>query len=118
VTQATSPFFSKNAFLSILKSMRAIGIPAIAYHNNIPTLGEWGWVLGMNAPNVESNTLKAHLTELSFADIETRFLNHDAVMSMLYFGKGMFDHFEEIVVNDELNLSLYQYYRDGAWDIY
>ncbi len=118
VTQATSPFFSKNAFLSILKSMRATGIPAIAYHNHIPTLGEWGWVLGMNAPDMESNALKENLSKPGFDNIQTRFLNKEAIISMLHFGKGIFDQYEEISVNDELNLSVYHYYRDGAWDIY
>ena len=118
VTQATSPFFSKRAFLSILKSMRSVGVPAVAYHNHIPTLGEWGWVLGMNAPNLAASQLKLQLTKLEFSDIETEFLNPDAMLSMLHFGKGILDGLEEISVNDELDLAVFHYYRDGSWDLY
>jgi spermidine synthase len=118
VTQATSPFFARDAYLSILKSMRAAGIPAIAYHNHIPTLGEWGWVLGMNAPDIKSRELKNRLANLSFVEIDTRYLNQEAMLGMLSFGKGFFEQLEEIAVNDELDLAVYHYYRDGAWDIY
>ena len=118
VTQASSPFFARDAFLSILKSMRTAGIPAIAYHNHIPTLGEWGWVLGMNAPNIQSSELKNQLANLSFDEIDTRYLNQEAMRGMLSFGKGFFERLEEISVNDELDLAVYHYYREGAWDIY
>ena len=118
VTQASSPFFARDVYLSILKSMRAAGIPAIAYHNHIPTLGEWGWVLGMNAPRVKSSELKHQLTNLSFDDLDTRYLNQEAMRGMLSFGKGFFERLEEISVNDELDLAVYHYYREGAWDIY
>ncbi|MEM7351305.1 MAG: polyamine aminopropyltransferase [Acidobacteriota bacterium] len=50
VTQATSPFFSRRAFLSILATMRAAGLEAVPYHNHVPTMGEWGWVLGQRGP--------------------------------------------------------------------
>ncbi len=118
VTQATSPFFAKDAYLSILKSMRAAGIPAIAYHNHIPTLGEWGWVMGMNAPHVESSELKNQLANLSFDGIDTRYLNQEAMRGMLSFGKGFFGRLEEISVNEELDLAIYHYYHGGAWDLY
>ncbi len=118
VTQATSPFFSKKAFLAILKSMRAAGIPAIAYHNHIPTLGEWGWVLGMNIPDANLYKLKEYLATQNFENVETRFLNREAMVSMLNFGKGTFDELDKIRINRELNLSVYHYYRNGEWDIY
>lgn len=118
VTQATSPFFSKRAFLSILKTMRGAGLPAVAYHNHIPTLGEWGWVLGFKAPGVESEALKARLANLSFEQVDTRFLNREAMVSMLNFGKGMLEEIDQVEVNDERDLAVYEYYRKGAWDIY
>ncbi|MFQ5632154.1 MAG: polyamine aminopropyltransferase, partial [bacterium] len=78
VTQATSPFFAKKAFLSIYKTMQAAGLAAIPYHNHIPTMGEWGWVLGVKG-NIEKSDLKRHLESQSFDQIETRFLNTDAI---------------------------------------
>jgi len=118
VTQATSPFFSRKAFLSILKSMQAAGLPAISYHNHIPTMGEWGWVLGINSKQIDEKQLKTKTASLNFKEISTRFLNQDAMLSMLNFGKDVFADFDEIKVNDELDLSVYHYYLSGEWDVY
>lgn len=118
VTQATSPFFSQKAFISVLKTMRSVGIPAIAYHNHIPTMGEWGWVLGMNVPGLDSVILKKKLSNMDYSNIKTRFINREAMLSMLNFGKGVFDNMKKISINDEMNLIIYNYYKKGAWDIY
>ena len=118
VTQATSPFFSRQAFLSILKSVQAAGLPAIAYHNHIPTLGEWGWVLGMKGERFDAEAIKTRLEALPFDTIPTRFLNNDAMISMLHFGKGELAKLEEVKVNQELELALYHYYKAGAWEIW
>ena len=118
VTQATSPFFSKQAFLSILKTMRSIGIPAIAYHNHIPTMGEWGWALGINAPGLKHSALKKRLSVMSFENVSTRFINQEAMQSMLNFGKGTLDKLYKVEVNDNLNMYIYNYYKKGSWDMY
>lgn len=118
VTQATSPFFSRDAFLSILKTVNAAGLPAVAYHNQVPTLGEWGWVLGVNAPGWSPEAVRERVLALPLDEVETRFLNRDAVVSMFHFGKGVLDRLPEVQVNDELDLALYRYYDQGAWDVY
>lgn len=118
VTQATSPFFAREAFLSIWKTIQAAGLTAIAYHNHIPTMGEWGWVLGVKNPGLSEAMLRKSLLTLSFETIPTRYLNRDAMMSMLHFGKGIFDDIEQIATNDAFDLALYHYYRNGSWDIY
>jgi spermidine synthase len=118
VTQATSPFFSRKAFLCILKTMNAAGFSSLPYHNHIPTMGEWGWVLGINAPNIETAAMRHRLSSLEFDKVETRFLNREAMVSMLNFGKGELDGWEAINVNQELELALYHYYQDGRWDFY
>ncbi len=118
VTQATSPFFSREAFLCIWKTMQAAGFAAIPYHNHIPTLGEWAWVLGMNAPQLSTAALKERLSRLTFAGIPTRFLNQDAMISMIHFGKGELAGLEAISVNEEMHLVLDRYYRAGKWELY
>ena len=47
VTQATSPYFSKKAFLCIHKTMQTAGWVTLPMHNQVPTLGEWGWILAI-----------------------------------------------------------------------
>ena len=117
VTQAGSPFFSREAYLCILQTMRTAGLAAIPYHNHIPTLGEWGWVLAMNA-EIDENRLKNHLLSLSFDDLQTRFLNRDAMAAMLLFGKNELAGIDAIRVNSELELALFDYYKNGSWEFY
>ncbi len=126
VTQATSPFFSRRAFVSILKSVRSAGLAAVPYHNHVPTLGEWGWVLGLRTGRGAgegdaagaADRVRSRLAELDFADLETRFLNPDAMLSMLHFGKGTLDDIDEVDVSEESNLAVFYYYRDSDWDLY
>ena len=119
VTQATSPFFTRRAFLSVEATMTAADFITVRYHNHVPTMGEWGWVLGMRGREgevaVSGDRLRDRLTRLNFESLETRFLNSDAMLSMLHFGKG----FEGAVeVSDQTNFAVFYYYREGDWDVY
>lgn len=118
VTQATSPFFAQKAFLCIIKTMSAAGLQALPYHNNIPTMGEWGWVLGVKSAGMDTLQLKSTFARLQFEQAETRFLNQGIMGAMLQFGKGVFEQLPEIEINDEYNLILFQYYQKGEWDFY
>ena len=123
VTQSTSPFFSQRAFLTILKTVRAAGIPAVAYHNHIPTMGEWSWVLGMKGlgrgeEGLTAEDLKRRVLALNFEDVETRFLNPEGMLGMLSFGKGILDDLDSVEVCHEMNLSVLYEYRQGEWDLY
>lgn len=120
VTQATSPYFSPKAFQCILKTIRSAGFAAIAYHNQIPTMGEWGWVLGGDQGLWSEETIKERLTNSNYNEIPTRFINGDAVVSMIHFGKGILepDSLDNIQINTEMNPVLFRYYSDGNWGIY
>ncbi len=118
VTQATSPFFSSEAFLSILKTMRAADFSAVAYHTHIPTLGQWGWVLGMKTPVQDHAALKERIESQNFDKLDTHYLNSDAMVGMLRFGKGVMERLDEIKPSDELDLSVYHYYKNGSWEFY
>ena len=118
VTQATSPFFSRKAYLSIFKTMQSAGFAALPYHNQIPTMGEWGWVLGINSQKLFPEKIRQRLESADFSSRNTRFLNRDAMIAMLHFGKGIFKDFENIEINNEFNLVLYKYYDKGEWDYY
>ena len=118
VTQATSPFFTRRAFLSVRATMKAAGLMTAPYHNHVPTMGEWGWVLGMRGQDGTApgdDWLKQHLVGLSFEQLDTRFLNHDAMVSMLHFGKGVED---DVAVSDATNFAVFYAYRDGDWDLH
>jgi len=118
VTQSTSPLYSPEAFLCIKKSMEAGGFSVIPYQNSIPTMGDWGWNLGVKQETMSPEKLKENLLKLDFSGLETRFINQDAMTSMAHFGKGLFELQDEIEVNTQPNPVILKYYRQGDWDIY
>ena len=120
VTQATSPYFSRQAFLCILKTIKEAGFTTLPYHNQIPTMGEWGWVLGVKATEVDEPTLKRRVLAEDFDGLRTRFLNNEAVVSMVHFGRGVLDTHEmdKVRINTQVNPVLQAYYRAGTWDMY
>jgi spermidine synthase len=120
VTQAASPYFARQAFCSILKTVAAAGLSPLPYHNHIPTMGEWGWVLAMKAEAMPPSKLKKRLQRLDFDGLDTRFLNTAAVTAMIHFGKGVLEkqQLDDIEINTELNPVLVRYYRNGSWGVY
>lgn len=118
ITQATSPFFSRQAFLCILKTMEETGLPTLPLQVHIPTMGQWGWVLAVNEPGIEPSHLKQVLMQQDYHLLETQFLNRDAGIAMLQFGKDALIGFDEIEVNSFRSLKLVSYYQKGAWDFY
>jgi spermidine synthase len=118
VTQASSPFFARKAFVCIYKTLRAAGFSLLAYHNHIPTMGEWGFVLGVEKELLNDTALKEAVVGLSFDQVPTRFLNQEAMISMAHFGKGIFDGSTEIEVNNESQPVLQEYYKQGRWEVY
>jgi spermidine synthase len=81
-------------------------------------MGQWGWVLGVRQKAMPAQRLKQDLTALEFADIETRFLNRDAMISMVHFGKGLFEKEDIIEPNTQFDHNILKYYRQGSWDLY
>ncbi|MBW2368767.1 MAG: polyamine aminopropyltransferase [Deltaproteobacteria bacterium] len=120
VTQAGSPYFTRKAFLCIYKTVRAAGFSTLAYHNQIPTMGQWGWVLGTAATDHTDATLRARMMTETFEGLPTRFLNQDAMIGMMHFGKGVFEEsvLNEIKINTEFNPVLHSYYLSGNWGVY
>lgn len=118
ITQSASPLYTTKAFLTIIKTMEAAGLTVLPYHNQIPTMGEWSWSMGVREELLRKNKFKEKLLQLNFDEVPTRFLNQDAMVSMLHFGKGIFDTEEKLEVNTELNPVLDQYYREGSWALY
>ena len=100
--------------------MRKAGFSAVPYHNQVPTMGQWGWVLGADAGTISESRLADVVQGADYSDIPTMFLNRDAVISMTHFGKGVLDEklLADIATNTELNPTLYRYYNRGSWGVY
>jgi len=117
-TQSTSPLYSPEAFLCVKKTMEAAGFSTLPYQNSIPSMGQWGWVLGVRQKSMPAQRLKQKIMALKFADVETRFFNRDAMISMAHFGKGLFEKEAKIEPNTQFNHNILKYYRQGSWDLY
>lgn len=119
VTQAGSPYFATRAFLCINKTMENAGFRTVKYHNQIITMGEWGWVLGVKGLR-DSVDLKQLLMENNYGNVETRWLNQEANHIMFNFGKNFYVNADtsNVEVNKIHDPVLQQYYLGGNWDIY
>jgi spermidine synthase len=54
VVQAGSPFFAPLAFWSIERTLAAAGLATVPYHTDVPSFGDWGFVLaGRRQPRLE-----------------------------------------------------------------
>ena len=117
VTQAGSPYFAARAFKCIDKTMSHAGFSTVPIHNQVITLGEWGWILG--AKNLQKPQFKEALRELDFQQINTKWINREAMTLMTSFGKFFtIDPSDSIEVNTIHNPVLFNYYLKGEWDLY
>lgn len=121
ITQAGSPYFATKAFQCIDVTMQAAGFATVPLHNQVVTLGEWGWILGMKKNIITSDRLKNALKNMDFEGIPTKWINHEAMSLITSFGKGIYAIDMDSVpvsVNKVNDPVLYQYYLDGNWDLY
>ena len=95
--------------------MEAASFNCIPMHNQVITLGEWGWIAGSKSLNSEQ-FLKA-LRDLEFEGIATRWINNEAMQLCTSFGKDVFEP-DTPEINTIHNPVLFKYYMNGSWDLY
>ena len=93
VTQASSPYFHADTHYSIKATLEATGLQTVNYHNQVPTIGQWGWVIASKEDLELRNKLENTAT-----DVTTRWWNREAMQMMLSFGKsGYFDQTDPVI---------------------
>ncbi len=116
-TQAGSPYYAARAFNCIDQTMTEAGFTTAPLHNQVVTLGEWGWVMGVKDGTKED--LKTALQSLEFEGIPTQWVNQESMTLITSFGKRVFpDDDKPVEVNRIHNPVLYKYYLNGKWDLY
>ncbi len=116
-TQAGSPYYAARAFNCIDQTITEAGFTTVPLHNQVVTLGEWGWVLGVKGGHKEE--VKQALQSLPFDGISTEWINTEAMTLMTSFGKKVFpDDDKPVEINRIHNPVLYKYYLKGKWDLY
>lgn len=115
ITQAGSPYYAQQAFECIELTMTKAGFTTLALHNQVPTLGEWGWIMGSKSPKpnlrqeLQAQKLKVH----------TQWLTPEALTLISSFGKEVFPSTDNNVKPNRIHDPvLYRYYLAGNWDLY
>ncbi|PIE86059.1 MAG: spermidine synthase [Bacteroidia bacterium] len=119
ITQAGSPYYATKAFLCIDKTMQSAGFTTALLHNQIVTLGEWGWVIGLKT-NFDIN-LKNVLRTFTYENVATEWLNNEAMQLMTSFGKEIYPFpamKDSVQINFIHDPVLYHYYLKGNWELY
>ncbi len=117
VTQAGSPYYATRAFNCVDITLQEAGFTTLPLHNQVLTLGEWGWIIG--ARNVSDSALLATFQGLEFNQQNTKWLNNEAMQLVTSFGKDFYDFDrQKPEVNRIHNPVLYKYYLQGNWDLY
>ena len=81
VTQATSPFFAKKAFWCIKNTIKEAGFSKVyPYHVNVPSFGDWGFVMASN--------INYRLSEASIF-VPTKYLESNNIQSLFIFEKDI-----------------------------
>ena len=115
ITQAGSPYYATKAFYCIEKTMQASGLNTLPLHNQILTMGQWGWILGSN--NITKEELQMKLYSTNFDALDLKWLNNKGAQKLSLFGKPMSDT-SNTEINTMFNPVLYRYYRSGNWEMY
>ncbi|MDB5857864.1 MAG: spermidine synthase [Ramlibacter sp.] len=50
VIQTTSPLVARQSFWTVVTTLESVGLQAAPYHANVPSFGEWGFVLASRRP--------------------------------------------------------------------
>ena len=116
--QSTSPYHAKESFLCILRTIRSAGLEAIPYHDNVPSFGDWGWILASRLEQTGESVLdqihgiKGFAVEESGAALA--YLTPQRFSGSLSFGKN-----DLITDHDEINTLmapvLLRFYLSESW---
>ena len=118
ITQAGSPYYAPRSFKCIKKTVGNAGFTTIAMHNQITTMGQWGWVLGTKRDS-SSFDLKERLRNFDSSTYPTKWINREAIQLLTSFGKDYFDFEKDSIDINRIHTPvLPEYYRKGNWDVY
>lgn len=107
VTQATSPYFARDAFWCVARTITA-GAPAwqtTPYHVYVPSFGDWGFVLAFDGPSSGSGARPL---------VPTRFLSADSFAAMTRFDADIAAPAPPPAVSSLDHPRVLQYYEKGA----
>ena len=113
VQQSSSPFFMKETFLLIGRTMKKAGLSVLAYHENVPTFGEWGWWIAGKKETISQTTLKERLNSVKEISVPTKYLTTILMKNAFSFWKNALktSKKEKKTYNTILNNLAFKYYN-------
>lgn len=105
VCQSTSPYYAKNSFWCINKTIKSQFNTVIPYHLQVPSFGDWGFNLAFNGNNQMKN-----LT------IDTKYLNSSNIESLFVFGNDEIVPLDSVEENSMFKPALITYYNKEVQD--
>jgi spermidine synthase len=115
VIQSTSPHHAKESYLAIGRTLASAGFNTKAYHQNIPSFGEWGWWLGWKSVNTVNLNEKI---ESSTVIENTKFITDEVMKSSFIFGKGILTNAKYNDINTWMKPKLVEIYNEDSWKNY
>jgi spermidine synthase len=73
VIQTTSPLVARQSFWTVVATIESVGLHAYPYHANVPSFGEWGYVIASRRPWHAPAALPDGLRFLSVANVPPLF---------------------------------------------
>lgn len=119
ITQAGSSYYTPYAYKCIEKTMKSANFSVLPIHNQILSMGQWGWILG-SKNKLSKKEMIARMEAMDTTVISTEWLNKEAIQLITTFGKDFYSKKKNntIEVNQISNPVLYHYYEKGNWDLY
>lgn len=112
ITQAGSPYFATRAFMAVEKAIATANFATLPLHNQVLSLGEWGWIIG--SKSIDKAGLLAGAKKLRFSHLETRWINNEAMHLLVSFGKPYLIT-DSVAINTLKDPVIYSYYKSGTW---
>jgi spermidine synthase len=107
VTQASSPFFSRDSFWCVARTMREAGFKTAPYHAYVPSFGDWGYIIGSGyAVKREGASIR----------VQTKFLNDTLLKEMFVFGKDSAEVDVEVSTLDHPRILSYYLNDTRQWE--
>ena len=89
-----SPYLQRSTHESLKLTIKEAGFNVLPFQNQIPSLGQWSWLIGYRGDNHAINDM-----ENAKIKVETKWLNAEAIKMMFSFGKSTYFPSDSIQVN-------------------
>ena len=112
VVQATSPYHAKESYLCIKRTLEAARFHTLPYHENVPSFGDWGWLMGWKNTMAKDN-LGTRIQSMTI-HVPTRYLSPEVFRRAMVFGKSELDS-TNTQVNTLMFPVLLNHYLKESW---